>query len=179
MFTFKKGILLFMFLFNSPFGGGYTVDDLDPDKFKTCTFSSVEFKSMLEKKGYNTKIQYNSTSLIPEIQNLNCIGKVEKLNFDEKIVIVEDSDLWFRISCHHKTKFIDKATFIYNIHDDNSINIKNNAYLTRLKGLKRTYSKPEKFFLKRKEIKTILNNCYFGIQKYHIARNEFSMATKE
>ena len=83
------GILLFMFLFNSPFDGGYTLDDLDPDKFKTCTFSSVEVKSILEKKGYNTKIQYNSTSLIPEIQNLNCIGKVEKLNFDENLVTIE------------------------------------------------------------------------------------------
>ena len=114
---------------------------------------------------------FASESIVP---GRVCISKnvLDKLNFDENIVIVEDSDLWFRISCYHKTKFIDKVTFIYNVHDDNSINVKNNAYLTRLKGLKRTFTKPEKKFLTRKEIKTILNNCYFGIHKYYVARNE-------
>ena len=114
---------------------------------------------------------FASESIVP---GRVCIKKnvLDKLNFDENIVIVEDSDLWFRISCFYKTKFIDKATFVYNIHDDNSINIKNNAYLTRLNGLKRTFSKPEKKFLKRKEIKIILNNCYFGIHRYYVARNE-------
>ena len=121
---------------------------------------------------------FASESIVP---GRVCISKnvLDKLNFDENIVIVEDSDLWFRISCYHKTKFIDKVTFIYNVHDDNSINVKNNAYLTRLKGLKRTFSKPEKKHLKKKQIKTILNNCYFGIQKFHVARNEFLMARLE
>jgi glycosyltransferase involved in cell wall biosynthesis len=114
---------------------------------------------------------FASESIVP---GRVCISKnvLDKLNFDEEIVIVEDSDLWFRISCYHKTKFIDEATFIYNIHEDNSINVKNNAYLTRLNGLQKTFSKPEKKFLTRKEIKTILNNCYFGIHKYYVARNE-------
>jgi len=53
-----------------------------------------------------------------------------------------------------------------------SINVKNNAYLTRLNGLQKTFSKKESKFLKRKEIKTILNNCYFGIHRYYVARNE-------
>jgi glycosyltransferase involved in cell wall biosynthesis len=114
---------------------------------------------------------FASESIVP---GRVCIKKtvLKDLNFDKNIVIVEDSDLWFRISCYHKTKFIDKATFVYNIHDENSINVKNNAFLTRLKGLQKTFSKPEKKFLKRKEIKTILNNCYFGIHRYYVARNE-------
>ena len=143
-------------------------------------FTSQETHYTLDntKEIINTNFDYNkanyffaSESIVP---GRVCIRKnvLDKLNFDENIVIVEDSDLWFRISCFHKIKFIDKATFVYNIHDDNSINVKNNAYLTRLKGLKRTFSKPEKKFLKRKEIKTILNNCYFGIHRYYIARNE-------
>ena len=121
---------------------------------------------------------FASESIVP---GRVCISKniLDKLNFDENILIVEDSDLWFRISCYHKTKFIDKVTFVYNVHDDNSINVKNNAYLTRLKGLKRTFSKPEKKYLKKNQIKTILNNCYFGIQKFHVARNEFLMARLE
>ena len=130
----------------------------------------------------NTDFDYNqvnyffaSESIVP---GRVCIKKnvLDKLNFDENIVIVEDSDLWFRISCYHKTKFIDKATFVYIIHDDNSINVKNNAYLTRLNGLQKTFSKKEKKFLRRKEIKTILNNCYFGIHRYHVARNEIFKA---
>ena len=118
---------------------------------------------------------FASESIVPGRVCIN-ITVLKELNFDEEIVIVEDSDLWFRISCYYKTKFINKATFVYNIHDDNSINVKNNAYLTRLNGLQKTFSKPEKKFLKRKEIKTILNNCYFGIQRYYVARNEIIKA---
>ena len=64
---------------------------------------------------------------------------------------------------------------MYNIHDDNSIHVKNNAYLTRLNGLKKTFSKPEKKFLKKRN-KKILNNCYFGIHKYYVAKDEFTKA---
>tara|TARA_X000000950_G_C13915358_1_gene660747 strand:- start:1707 stop:2597 length:891 start_codon:yes stop_codon:yes gene_type:complete len=143
-------------------------------------FTSQETHYTLDntKEIINTDFDYNqanyffaSESIVP---GRVCVKKnvLDKLNFDENIVIVEDSDLWFRISCYYKTKFIDKATFVYNIHDNNSINVKNNAYLTRLNGLQKTFSKPEKKFLKRKEINTILNNCYFGIHRYYVARNE-------
>src|SRR5690606_17910573 len=39
-----------------------------------------------------------------------CIKKnvLEKFQFDKNIVIVEDADLWFRISCYHNVEFIDK-----------------------------------------------------------------------
>lgn len=118
---------------------------------------------------------FASESIVP---GRVCLKKnvLDKFKFDENIVIVEDSDLWFRVSCYHKVKFIDQATVVYSIHDDNSINVKNNAYLTRLKGLQKTFSKKEKKFLTKKEIKTILNNCYFGIHRYHVARNEIFKA---
>ena len=143
-------------------------------------FTSQETHYVLNKnfKVFNTHFDskkapffFASESIVP---GRVCIKKnvLEKFNFDENIVIVEDSDLWFRISCYHKVKFIDQATFVYSIHDDNSINVKNNAYLTRLNGLKKTFSKKERKFLKQKEIKTILNNCYFGIHRYYVARNE-------
>ena len=142
------------------------------------TSQEIHYTNNNTRKIINTNFDHNqanyffaSESIVP---GRVCISKnvLVKLNFDENILIVEDSDLWFRISCYHKAKFIDKATFIYKIHEDNSINVKNNAYLTRLKGLKRTFSKPEKKHLKKKQIKTILNNCYFGIHRYYIARNE-------
>ena len=103
-----------------------------------------------------------------------CLKKeiLDNFEFDENIVIVEDADLCFRISCHHKVKFLNEATFIYHIHENNSINVKFNAYLSRLNGLKLTFKKPEAQNLTSKQKREILSNCYFGIHKYYIARNE-------
>jgi len=107
-----------------------------------------------------------------------CISKKILINFkfDENIVIVEDADLWFRISCYFKVEFLNDPTFIYHIYDGNSINVKNNAYLKRLEGLKLTFKKPEKNKLSTKQIREIFSNCYFGIHKYLIARNELAKA---
>ena len=103
-----------------------------------------------------------------------CIHReiLKKHKFDEEIVIVEDADLWFRISCYFQVKYINKSSFIYNLHEDNSINVKNNAYLKRLKGLKKTFNKKEKKYLKKEDRSMILNNCYFGIHKYYVKKNQ-------
>lgn len=103
-----------------------------------------------------------------------CVKKeiLNDFKFDENIVIVEDADLWFRISCHYDVKFLNEATFIYHIHEDNSVNVKFNAYLSRLNGLKLTFKKPESSKLTSKQKREILNNCYFGIHKHYVARNE-------
>ena len=107
-----------------------------------------------------------------------CISKkvLEKHNFDESIVIVEDADLWFRLSCHYQCEYIDKPTFTYYVHDNNSINIRNNVYKTRLDGLLKTFNKPEKKFLTKYQIQFILSNCYFGIHRFYIGRNEIFKA---
>ena len=107
-----------------------------------------------------------------------CVKKeiLKEFKFDENIVIVEDADLWFRISCHYNVKFLNEATFVYHIHEDNSINVKFNAYLKRLNGLKLTFKKPEGHKLSSKQKREILSNCYFGIHKYYIARNELTKA---
>ena len=103
-----------------------------------------------------------------------CVKKdiLKDFKFDENIVIVEDADLWFRISCYYNVKFLNEATFVYHIHEDNSVNVKFNAYLSRLNGLKLTFKKPESSKLTSKQKREILNNCYFGIHKYYVARNE-------
>ena len=107
-----------------------------------------------------------------------CISKnvLDKHKFDESIVIVEDADLWFRLSCHYKCEYIDEPTFTYYVHDNNSINIRNNVYKTRLDGLLKTFNKPEKKFLTKYQIQLILSNCYFGIHRFYIGRNEMFKA---
>lgn len=107
-----------------------------------------------------------------------CISKkvLEKHKFDESIVIVEDADLWFRLSCHYQCEYIDEPTFTYYVHDNNSINIRNNVYKTRLDGLLKTFNKPEKKFLTKFQIQLILSNCYFGIHRFYIGRNEIFKA---
>ena len=123
----------------------------------------------------NIPLLFASSSIVP---GRVCIKKeiLNKYKFDESIVIVEDADLWFRISCKTEVDFIDEATFQYHIHEDNSINVKNNAYKNRLEGLKKTFKKPEKKNLSSKQIRHILNNCYFGLHRFYINRNEISKA---
>ena len=89
---------------------------------------------------------FASSSIVP---GRVCITRqvFELHQFDESIVIVEDADLWFRISCHYECEYIDQASFQYYVHDNNSINLRNNVYKTRLDGLLKTFNKPEKKFL--------------------------------
>jgi len=48
--------------------------------------------------------------------------------------------------------------------------------LKRLNGLKLTFKKSEGHKLTSKQKREILSNCYFGIHKYYIARNELTKA---
>ena len=134
------------------------------------------------KRKHNTKFTQNNAPLFFAKESIVpgrvCILKeiLLKFKFDEKILIVEDTDLWFRISCYNKVRFINSPTFIYCIHEENSINVSNNAYQIRLNGLKRTFSKPEKKFLDNKQIKKILSDCYFGIFKHYLFHNKLAVA---
>ncbi len=104
------------------------------------------------------------------------ISILKEFGFDKELVVGEDTDLWFRISCHYPSYFVAQHTFIYELHEDNSVNVKNNAYEKKLNGLKKTFNKPEgklvPLALKRKT----LSNCYFGIYKHYVARKKFLTA---
>lgn len=137
-------------------------------------------------KGDQRQVRYNfdATSSVrffaegSVIPGQVCISKeiLVKQKFDEKIVVAEDTDLWIRIAYHFTSVYIDQTTINYNMHEGNSINVKNNAYLKRLKGLKRTFSKPEGMTLPNSIRKKILSDCYFGIFKFHVNRNELLKA---
>jgi glycosyltransferase involved in cell wall biosynthesis len=94
--------------------------------------------------------------------------------FDPRTIIVEDTILWTEILNEFDIKYIPISSVIYNLHDDNSVNIlKNNAYLQRLNGLKILFNHKKvgkKFKFNSKNYH--LNRCYYGISDYYYFKNK-------
>ena len=93
--------------------------------------------------------------------------------FDPRTIVVEDTVLWTEILASKKIKYLPLTGVMYQIHDDNSVNIKkNNAYLQRLNGLKvlfytKRVGEKISFKIKRKH----LNRCYYGISDFFMLQN--------
>jgi glycosyltransferase involved in cell wall biosynthesis len=140
---------------------------------------SSTFKELpLSYHGEEVRSYFLKSSIVPgRICIHNEILKTEQ--FDPKINIVEDTDLWFRISCKFPVYYLPERTLIYRWHDDNSVNIKNNAFLTRLNGLKITFSKVESNDVSMKLKREILSNCYFGIHRFHVNKKNVFRARFE
>ncbi len=97
-----------------------------------------------------------------------------KFSFNPKIVIVEDSVLWTQISTSFPIHHIAKDSVVYRWHEDNSVNIKNNCFLPRLKGLRILFTEKEiKNRISRKLRKEAISNCYYGIAKYYAYKKRF------
>ena len=121
----------------------------------------------------NTPDYFIKGSIIPARV---CIHKdiLKSYVFDPRIVIVEDAVLWTQISLNFTVFHIEKETITYRSHDDNSVNVKNNCFLPRLKGLQLLYQDKE---IRRKITKASrnasLSNCYYGIAKFHFFKRNF------
>jgi glycosyltransferase involved in cell wall biosynthesis len=105
-----------------------------------------------------------------------CIHRniLEKHRFNPSILIVEDSVLWSLIHFHFPVFHLPLQTAVYRWHDDNSVNIKNNCFLPRLKGLQQLFLSKDalgKFSgsCKRKH----LSNCYYGMAKHYAYKRHF------
>ena len=100
--------------------------------------------------------------------------------FDEEIVIVEDLLLWIRIALKHPVFHIEQSTVVYNIHDDNSVNIQNNAATKRLNGLKVLNKKYPKIMevIPSKIWDDIFGDTHFNVMKYYIYKKENRLAFK-
>ncbi len=99
---------------------------------------------------------------------------LEKYRFDERIVIVEDLVLWVHIALHYPVYHIDVKTVWYHLHESNSVNISNNAFGPRLRGLE--------IFFKEKEItkaipssdrRSLIGDCHFGIARHYEFKRNF------
>jgi glycosyltransferase involved in cell wall biosynthesis len=95
---------------------------------------------------------------------------LKEFQFDEDIVIVEDFLLWLKISYKYPLFHLELDTIIYNIHEDNSVNIKNNAAIKRLNGLKVFFKRyPNiKLELPKKYYNFLIGDTCFSIMKYYI-----------
>lgn len=131
-------------------------------------------------KLYSPEIHYLMFNAI--IPARVCIHKniLKRHLFDEDIVIAEDIVLWVKIANEFPVFHINKATVKYNLHLENSINLKNDAAIKRLKGLKKFFTRypniRKKFARKQRQI--LLSDTIFNIAKHHIYNNRKLKALK-
>lgn len=111
-----------------------------------------------------------------------CIHKdiLARIEFDEDICIVEDLVLWCKIASEFPVYQIPEYTVQYHIHEDNSVNLKNNSYIQRLHGLKTFFARyPEvKQKLPSSIRKTVVSNTLFNIAKFYIYNGNRAKALK-
>jgi glycosyltransferase involved in cell wall biosynthesis len=100
---------------------------------------------------------------------------LKTLKFDEDIVIVEDLVLWVKIASEYSVYEIKEFTVRYFLHEDNSVNLKNNSYIKRYNGLKLFYKRYPHIIkkipsgLKHK----IISDTLFGIARYYNFRDNY------
>jgi glycosyltransferase involved in cell wall biosynthesis len=121
----------------------------------------------------NTLIYLLEHSIVPARV---CVHKniLKEFQFREDIVIVEDTVLWIMIANKYPVTHITNYTIQYRLHDDNSVNIKNNCFLPRLRGLEKLFQDKEVSNKIGKKIKNeIISNCYLGIAKHYEYKRSF------
>jgi glycosyltransferase involved in cell wall biosynthesis len=95
-------------------------------------------------------------------------------NFIPHIIIVEDTILWSRIATRFPIFHLPHPSVNYQIHDSNSVNLKNNAFLVRLRGLEELFKLPEMQGRVSRAIKNrARSDCYFGIARHHEMHRRF------
>jgi glycosyltransferase involved in cell wall biosynthesis len=102
-----------------------------------------------------------------------CIHKdiLERIRFDNDIVIVEDMILWIRIACAFDVFRLDKHTVEYLLHEGNSVNYQNsNSPLVMYKGLKKFYARyPDCVKQLSASLRnTVESEILFNVAKHHL-----------
>jgi teichuronic acid biosynthesis glycosyltransferase TuaG len=113
----------------------------------------------------------------PIVPGQVCIKKklLELKKFNARYLIFEDTALWIQISTISKPMFVDFDSFIYCIHDDNSVNWKNKNFgLIRLNSIK-NFFKDNKYVLKKiksSDYYKLISSTYFTVSKHYIYKNQ-------
>lgn len=118
-----------------------------------------------------------SNSIIPDRV---CIHRqvFDDYSFDPKVHIGEDTILWAQVTNTYPMWHVNAYTVKYVIHDDNSVNLKNNVYRNRLDGLKVLFA--ESGIKKRLSLKLknqIISVCYYGIARHFELKRQFLKMT--
>ena len=100
--------------------------------------------------------------------------------FRDDMLIFEDAALWMDISVHFPVFFNTINTFIYRVHEDNSVNeLKFDAYSKRLIAIRKILKEENYNAIISNKIKRIsLNATYMGIFRYHRYNSSFSVYVK-
>ena len=94
-------------------------------------------------------------------------GILQKFNFREDIVIVEDTVLWTTIAMHFPIVQVSSKSILYHWHDDNSVNIRKNCFEPRIRGLKKFFNDKNSGKKIPNSIKRdLLSGCYYGIARH-------------
>ena len=130
-------------------------------------------------ENYAHPIEYILLSKETVIPARVCIHEeILKFNqFDETLNVSEDSELFTRILAKYPMIQFNYYGAIYNIHSDNTTNLKNNPFLGQLKSLtKITRNKSVRPLISNRTRKIKFSSCYFGIAKYHLMKKNMFLA---
>ena len=130
-------------------------------------------------ENYANEIEYILLSKETVIPARVCIHEeILKFNqFDETLNVSEDAELFTRILAKYPMIQFNYYGVIYNIHSDNTTNLKNNPFLGQLKSLNKiTRNKSVKPLISNRTRKIKFSSCYFGIAKYHLMKKNMFLA---
>lgn len=100
-----------------------------------------------------------------------CVNRqiLNKINFREDVVIVEDQILWANIALYYPVFQIKEYTVVYYIYEENSVNIEKNCFNPRLQGLRLFFQQKDvKKALSKKLKNKLISDCYFGISRFYL-----------
>jgi glycosyltransferase involved in cell wall biosynthesis len=123
-------------------------------------------ENVLSYEGVDALTYILKNSIIPDRV---CIHQsiFKEYKFNPKIHIGEDTILWAQLTSKFPMYHLKEHTVKYHIHDDNSVNLKNNVYLDRLNGLTELFNEPAI----KKRLSITLKNQIIGVCHYGIARH--------
>ena len=121
---------------------------------------------------------YHFLVTTPVLPGQVCIHNklLKKNQFNTRYLIFEDTALWLQLSTITEPIFIDFDSFVYIIHDSNSVDWKiNNFGVTRLKSIKNFFNDNKHFInlISKKKYNYLLSNTYFTISKFFIHKNNY------
>jgi glycosyltransferase involved in cell wall biosynthesis len=137
--------------------------------------NSEKIKGVFPKFEKNMVDYFFKNSVIPARV---CVHRniVKKFKFNPKITIGEDSILWSNICTKFPIKRGEFNTVLYNIHEENSVNIKNFCSIKELQGLNFFFKTETANFLTKRRKREMKSDCYYKIglsYKYHKKNMKF------
>ena len=147
------------------------VSRLDENQKQKVPYDSVE--------NYKNNIEYILLSKESVIPARVCLHRLilEEFRFNPSLNISEDAELFTRILSKFNLYQLKHYGVIYNLHKDNTTNLKNNPYLGQLESLRLIFNNKElKKHISAKAKKQKLSSCYYGLSKYyHLIGNRYKM----